>query len=89
MNGALGANMKAACQALRLQEPRRIGVAVAVRKTCNEFRADVDEMVCAFTPAPFLAVAAWYQDLSQTTDEEVQRLLEQAERGAMAQNSPR
>ncbi|MGA8595817.1 MAG: phosphoribosyltransferase [Bryobacteraceae bacterium] len=81
---ATGASMKAACRALRLQGPRRIVVAVpvAARETCDEFRIDVDEIVCAFTPTPFLAVGIWYEDFSQTTDEEVQRLLEQAERGA-------
>jgi putative phosphoribosyl transferase len=83
---ATGASMRAACQALRLQAPKRVVVAVpvAAKETCNEFRADVDEIVCAFTPLPFLAVGIWYQDFSQTTDEEVQSLLEQAQRNATA-----
>jgi putative phosphoribosyl transferase len=83
---ATGASMRAACQALRLQAPKRIVVAVpvAATETCNEFRADVDEVVCAFTPSPFLAVGIWYQDFSQTTDDEVQWLLEHAQRGATA-----
>jgi putative phosphoribosyl transferase len=69
-----------------LQAPKRIVVAVpvAAAETCNEFRADVDEIVCAFTPWPFLAVGIWYRDFSQTTDEEVQWLLEQAQGGATA-----
>jgi putative phosphoribosyl transferase len=83
---ATGATMKAASRALRLQGPRRIIVAVpvAAQQTCDEFRTDVDEVVCAYTPAPFIAVGIWYEDFSQTTDEEVQRLLELAEQQAMA-----
>ena len=39
---------------------------------------NVDEIVCAYTPAPFLAVGMWYEDFSQTTDQEVQQLLAEA-----------
>jgi hypothetical protein len=38
-------------------------------------RAEVDEVVCAITPEPFDAVGRWYEDFSQTTDEEVRELL--------------
>jgi putative phosphoribosyl transferase len=81
---ATGATMKAASRALRLQGPKRIIVAVpvAAQETCNEFRIDVDEIVCAYTPAPFLAVGMWYEDFSQTTDDEVQQLLKLAEQQA-------
>jgi predicted phosphoribosyltransferase len=34
--------------------------------------------VCAITPEPFQAVGLWYQDFSQTTDEEVRDLLARA-----------
>ena len=37
-----------------------------------------DEVVCAETPAPFLAVGAWYEDFSETTDDDVRRLLAEA-----------
>lgn len=79
---ATGASMKAAAQALRLQGPKRIIVAVpvAAEETCNEFRMNVDEIVCGFTPEPFLAVGVWYENFSQTTDQEVQQLLREAER---------
>ncbi len=81
---ATGATMKAASRALRLQGPRRIIVAVpvAAKQTCDEFRTDIDGVVCAYMPAPFIAVGIWYEDFSQTTDEEVQRLLELAEQQA-------
>jgi predicted phosphoribosyltransferase len=79
---ATGATMHAAIVALRLQAPARIVVAVptAAPATCDEFRAEVDEVMCAITPSPFYAVGTWYQDFSQTTDAEVRQLLEQAAR---------
>jgi predicted phosphoribosyltransferase len=77
---ATGATMRAAVKALRGQHPGRIVVAVptASREACDEFRADVDEILCGMTPEPFHAVGAWYEDFSQTTDEEVRLLLKAA-----------
>jgi putative phosphoribosyl transferase len=75
---ATGSTMRAAAAALRKQGPARIVVAVPVSspETCNEFRSEVDEIVCAVTPEPFRGVGLWYEDFSQTTDEEVRELLE-------------
>jgi len=80
---ATGSTIRAAAQALRLQQPTRIVVAVPVSapQTCDEYRIGVDEIICAVTPEPFLGVGQWYLDFSQTTDEEVRDLLERA-RGA-------
>jgi predicted phosphoribosyltransferase len=79
---ATGSTMLAAVKALRLQQPARIVVAVpiAAPDTCELLRAEVDDVVCAVTPEPFYAVGLWYQDFSQTTDEEVRELLAQASR---------
>jgi putative phosphoribosyl transferase len=38
----------------------------------------VDEVICARTPEPFYAVGLWYDDFSQTTDDEVHDLLRRA-----------
>ncbi len=75
---ATGSTMRAAVKALRQQQPKKIVVAVPVgaRETCDSFRDEVDTVaVCAITPEPFNAVGLWYQDFSQTTDEEVRDLL--------------
>jgi putative phosphoribosyl transferase len=74
---ATGSTMRAAAAALRQQEPKRIIVAVPVSapQTCDEYQMGVDEIVCANTPDPFFGVGLWYQDFSQTTDEEVRDLL--------------
>jgi putative phosphoribosyl transferase len=77
---ATGASMRAAVAALRLQNPARIVIAVptAARETCEALRPEVDEIICAMTPEPFYGVGRWYENFSQTTDEEVRLLLEQA-----------
>jgi putative phosphoribosyl transferase len=77
---ATGASMHAAAAALRRQEPARIVVAVPVGapSTCEDFGAVVDEVVCAEMPEPFVAVGQWYDDFSQTTDDEVRELLRRA-----------
>lgn len=77
---ATGASMRAAVQALRHLDPASIVVAVPVASadTCLEFRDLVDETICARTPENFMAVGVWYDDFSQTTDDEVRTLLELA-----------
>lgn len=79
---ATGASMRAAAAALRTQKPSRIVVAVpvAAASSCEEFRDQVDEVVCGETPEPFMAVGQWYEDFSQTSDDEVRRLLEESRR---------
>jgi putative phosphoribosyl transferase len=74
---ATGSTMRAAAASLRLQKPRRIVVAVPVSspEICDEFRSEVDEIVCAVTPQHFQGVGLWYDDFSQTSDEEVRQLL--------------
>jgi putative phosphoribosyl transferase len=77
---ATGATMRAAALAVRKLKPARVVVAVpvAAAETCDEFRDDVDEIVCAVTPEPFYAVGVWYEDFSQTSDDEVRELLARA-----------
>jgi putative phosphoribosyl transferase len=81
---ATGSTMRAAVAALRRLGPARIVVAVPVgaRETCAEFEQEADEAICAREPEPFHAVGVWYDDFSQTTDEEVRELLARA--GAVA-----
>jgi putative phosphoribosyl transferase len=78
---ATGASMRAAVAGLRAQGPKRIVVAVptAAPETCEAFRYEVDETVCAITPEPFLGVGRWYEDFSQTTDEGVRLFLQDVE----------
>jgi putative phosphoribosyl transferase len=77
---ATGSTMRAAAQALRKQHPKRLVVAVPVGapETCKEFRDEVDEVICGVMPDAFYAVGMWYEDFSQTTDEEVRHFLDEA-----------
>jgi predicted phosphoribosyltransferase len=77
---ATGATMRAALAALRQQEPGRLVVAVptAAAATCEELRAEVDEVVSVLTPEPFYAVGLWYEDFSPPSDEEIRALLDRA-----------
>ena len=79
---ATGSTMLAAVRAVRAQDPGEIVVAVpvATAQACDEFQREVDHVVCAATPQPFLAVGIWYEDFSQTTDDAVRELLERAAR---------
>jgi predicted phosphoribosyltransferase len=74
---ATGSTMRAAVAAVRRLGPSRVVVAVPVgaRQTCQRLLEVADEVVCAFTPEPFMAVGLWYHDFSQTTDAEVGQLL--------------
>jgi putative phosphoribosyl transferase len=86
---ATGSTMRAAVAALRQQHPARILVAVPVASgsTCEEMQEVADNVVCAITPENFRAVGLWYEDFSQTTDEEVYDLLRQAAEGTPVEES--
>lgn len=77
---ATGSSMRAAVTALRLKGPGEIVVAVPVasRYICDELQEESDQTLCLYTPLDFFAVGQWYQEFSQTTDEEVRTLLERA-----------
>jgi putative phosphoribosyl transferase len=53
-------------------------VPVAAALTCQQLQQAADEVVCASTPALFVAVGQAYRDFGQTTDEEVRALLDAA-----------
>jgi len=82
---ATGSTMLAAVRAVRARQPARIVVAVptAAAETCAQLRSEADEVVCATTPEPFRTVGTWYDDFSQTSDEEVGELLTLAQQDAV------
>jgi erythromycin esterase-like protein/predicted phosphoribosyltransferase len=79
---ATGSTMTAAVQAARQEEPARIVVAVPVADpdVCEELRSVADEVTCLQTPRPLRSVGRWYEDFSQTSDDEVRELLAHARR---------
>ena len=76
---ATGATMRAAAAGVRRLEAARVVVAVpaAAAETCELLAGEADEVVCLTTPEPFYAVGLWYEDFSETSDEEVRDLLRQ------------
>lgn len=83
---ATGSTMRAAIRALNSQQPARLVVAVptAAGSTWRELRTEVDEFVALRTPEPFRGVGEWYDDFSQTTDDEVTELLARARKNLTA-----
>jgi predicted phosphoribosyltransferase len=77
---ATGSTMQAAVTALKRLAPSRVVVAVPVgaRDTCERLSRVADEVVCLMMPEPFRAVGLWYENFSQTTDDEVREFLASA-----------
>ncbi|MFF4386833.1 phosphoribosyltransferase family protein [Streptomyces sp. NPDC001552] len=77
---ATGATAVAACEVVRAQRAARVILAVPVAPPDAVARlgSAADEVVCLATPHAFRAVGEWYQDFSQTPDEEVVFLLARA-----------
>ena len=75
---ATGATVRAAVQALRQRGAARVVVAVPVAAptSCARLGPEVDDLVCLRQPDPFYAVGLWYDDFSETSDDEVRELLE-------------
>ena len=72
------------CAAVTVLRERRgvarlmVAVPVGSPETCAELRAEVDEVICLSAPGAFRAVGQFYEDFTQTTDQEVCELLARA-----------
>ena len=77
---ATGSTMLAAVSALRQLNAARIIIAapVVAASTYREMQRAADEVAAVIVPEHFYAVGQWYEDFSETSDEEVRELLAQA-----------
>jgi putative phosphoribosyl transferase len=77
---ATGSTARAAAQVARMQGATRVVVAtpVAPVEVRDGLGGDVDEVIVVETPYPFYAIGQFYLDFSQTTDDEVAAILDQA-----------
>ncbi|MDO8840444.1 MAG: phosphoribosyltransferase [Parvibaculum sp.] len=77
---ATGGTVKAALSGIGRSHPARLVLAVPVApsETIEELKALADEVVCLAMPEPFRAVGLHYVDFTQTSDSEVEELLEAA-----------
>jgi predicted phosphoribosyltransferase len=78
---ATGVTALASLAALRLERPRRLVFAAPVCSVegAHAVARQSDDVVCVAAPDRFFGVGAWYQDFTQTTDEEVVELLARRE----------
>jgi putative phosphoribosyl transferase len=74
---ATGVTAEAALRSLRTLGPQRLVLAapVCAQETARRLERMVDDVVCVETPADLVAVGHWYDDFTQTTDDEVLALL--------------
>ncbi|ACK73154.1 phosphoribosyltransferase [Gloeothece citriformis PCC 7424] len=74
---ATGSTLRAAIATLKQHHPKEIIVAVPVasREICQGLKSEVDEVVCLLQPDPLHSISLWYEDFSQTEDQEVRHLL--------------
>ncbi len=88
---ATGASMHVAVRSLRQLDAKEIVVAVPVAgpPACADLEREADRVVCLLKPADLSSVGEWYEDFSQTTDEEVRGLLERARAFAPGANETR
>lgn len=75
---ATGASARAALQALRLQKPKMLILAVPVgaAETIEAMKADADAVVCPEEQEALGSIGAYYADFRQISDEEVVAILE-------------
>jgi putative phosphoribosyl transferase len=81
---ATGASIRAALKALRRKAPKALVLAVPVAPggSIEALREEADEVLCLASPEPFYAIGLYYRDFHQVSDEEVMRLLAEANGGA-------
>jgi predicted phosphoribosyltransferase len=74
---ATGSTMLAAVSALRQLAAKKIVIATPViaRSTCEYLKKYADETIAVLSPEEFYGVGQWYEDFSQTSDDEVRTAL--------------
>ena len=53
-----------------------VALPVGPLSSINELKKEVDQVICLLTPESFFAIGQFYEDFSQTSDEEVINLLD-------------
>jgi putative phosphoribosyl transferase len=77
---ATGSTARAACRVARAHGAARIILAVPVGHSdaIASLRRDADEVICLTEPRSLMAIGEWYEDFSQTSDQEVINILSDA-----------
>lgn len=74
---ATGSTLRAAIATIKQHHPQKIIIAVPVAppEICQQLKSEVDEVVCYLQPDPLHSISLWYENFSQTSDQEVRDLL--------------
>lgn len=77
---ATGSTLRAAIAVVQTQAPQSIVVAVPLvpPSTCSTLKSFVNDLVYLVAPERLQSIGGWYDDFSQTSDAEVQQLLQQS-----------
>jgi len=77
---ATGSTARAACRVARAHGAARVILAVPVGHSdaIASLRPDADEVICLTEPRSLMAIGEWYEDFSQTSDQEVINILSDA-----------
>jgi len=77
---ATGSTARAACRVARAHGARKVVFAAPVgsARAAESLRGDADAVVCLEVPRLFFAIGQWYEDFTQTPDEQVVDLLRRA-----------
>jgi putative phosphoribosyl transferase len=83
---ATGSTARAACEVARAHGAARVVLAVPVAppEWTTRMAGDADELIALETPDPFFAIGQFYENFSQTSDDEVVACLERATQAAPA-----
>lgn len=86
---ATGGSIRAALRGVKRMSPKKVilAVPVAPSDTIESLRPEADEIICLDTPLYFMAIGEFYEDFSQTSDEEVIELLEMSARRQVGSES--
>lgn len=74
---ATGSTLRAGIGTIKQHHPQKIIVAVPVAppSVCEQLNKEVDQVICLSQPENLHSISLWYDDFSQTSDEEVRQLL--------------
>ncbi|MBD3362848.1 phosphoribosyltransferase [Candidatus Dojkabacteria bacterium] len=77
---ATGATMHAAVKFVKKLKPERtiIAVPVSAGDSADKLQEEVDDFICPSIPPNFSAVGQWYRKFTQTSDEQVIKLLKKS-----------
>jgi predicted phosphoribosyltransferase len=88
---ATGSTMKAALTSVKNKHAKTVTAAIPVGPptTIEELKSQADQVICLYTPESFYAIGEFYDDFSQTSDDEVIYLLQRNRQSHVLESTQR